>query len=114
VKVRLSLLLLAVFGFATGRAQVAPPLTDDEIRSILSDRVERAKRALGIVVGIVDEHGTRVIGYGKPDKNSTQTVIRSSSSAPSRRHSPQPCSRTWWSAGKSVSAIRFPNICRRV
>jgi CubicO group peptidase (beta-lactamase class C family) len=74
VKVRFSLLLVVVFGFVIGRAQVAPPLTDDEIRSILSDRVERAKQALGIVVGIVDEHGTRVIGYGKPDKNSTQTV----------------------------------------
>jgi len=69
----LSLTLLVVLAIAAF-AQVAPPPTDDDIRRILIDRVDRAKDAFGIVVGIVDERGTRVVGYGRPSKDSTQTV----------------------------------------
>jgi D-alanyl-D-alanine-carboxypeptidase/D-alanyl-D-alanine-endopeptidase len=70
----LPVLLLAVCATAPSRGQVAPALTDDEIRGILADRVDRAKQAPGIVVGTVDDHRTRVVGYGKPFKDSTQTV----------------------------------------
>src|SRR5262245_36881471 len=49
-------------------------ITDDEIKSILLDRVDRAKRSVGIVVGLVDEKGTRIISYGKPSQTSDQTV----------------------------------------
>lgn len=48
--------------------------TDDEIRSILQDRIERAKQSVAIVVGVVDERGTRIISYGKPSHDSKQTV----------------------------------------
>jgi D-alanyl-D-alanine-carboxypeptidase/D-alanyl-D-alanine-endopeptidase len=70
----LSFFLVAVFAVGAGSPQVAPSLDDDEIRNILTDRVDRAKDALGVVVGIVDEGGPRVIGYGRPFKDSTQTV----------------------------------------
>jgi serine-type D-Ala-D-Ala carboxypeptidase/endopeptidase len=49
-------------------------IADDEIKSILLDRVDRAKRSVGIVVGLVDEKGTRIISYGKPSQTSNQTV----------------------------------------
>src|SRR5262245_22228479 len=48
--------------------------SDDEIRKVLQDRIDVAKRSVGIVVGLVDENGTRVISYGKPDQNSTQPL----------------------------------------
>lgn len=54
------------------RAQAG--ITDDEIKSILHDRIDVAKKSVGIVVGLVDDKGVRVISYGKPNKNSEQTV----------------------------------------
>ncbi|MFY9571841.1 MAG: serine hydrolase [Blastocatellia bacterium] len=49
-------------------------VTDDQIRSILRDRIDVAKKSVGIVVGLIDEKGTRVISYGKLSQNSTKTV----------------------------------------
>src|SRR5215510_10064599 len=49
-------------------------IADNEIKSILLDRVDRAKRSVGIVVGLVDEKGMRVISYGKPSQTSNQTL----------------------------------------
>ena len=49
-------------------------LTDDDIRGILQDRIDRAKKSVGIVVGLVDEKGTRIISYGQPSQNSNQRV----------------------------------------
>ena len=37
----------------------------DEIRSILENRVDVGKKVAGIVVGTIDEHGRRVLGYGR-------------------------------------------------
>ncbi|HEX9422620.1 MAG TPA: serine hydrolase [Pyrinomonadaceae bacterium] len=54
------------------RAQVG--ITDDEIREILRDRIDVAKKSVGIVVGLVDDKGIRIIGYGKPSQNSDRTV----------------------------------------
>lgn len=39
--------------------------TEDQIRAILADRIERAKRSVGIVVGLVDADGTTVVGHGR-------------------------------------------------
>ena len=49
-------------------------LTDGEIREILRDRIDIAKKSVGIVVGLVDENGMRVISYGKPNQNSDRMV----------------------------------------
>jgi CubicO group peptidase (beta-lactamase class C family) len=40
-----------------------------EIRSILENRIGLGKKAVGIVVGTIDEKGRAVIGYGKPAKD---------------------------------------------
>ena len=49
-------------------------LTDDEIRTLLRDDIVADKLAVGIVVGIVDEHGTRIISYGKLDNGTDREV----------------------------------------
>ena len=47
------------------RAQDQPPATD-EVTEIIRTRVEKEKRGVGIVVGLIDEaHGTRVIPFGR-------------------------------------------------
>jgi len=49
-------------------------LTDSEIKAILRERIEVAKKATGIVVGIVDERGTRVVSYGRFERDSSREV----------------------------------------
>ena len=69
------LLLALLFVWATLPTALAQPdLTDSEIAKLLEIRVTYAKGGVGIVAGIVDERGARVIAYGKPSKESTQTV----------------------------------------
>jgi D-alanyl-D-alanine-carboxypeptidase/D-alanyl-D-alanine-endopeptidase len=40
-------------------------LSNDEIRDILAKRVDRQKQAVGIVVGVIDPAGRRVVAHGK-------------------------------------------------
>ena len=44
-------------------------LTDSEIKAILRDRIEVARKSVAMVVGIVDDHGSRVIGYGRFERD---------------------------------------------
>ncbi len=53
-------------------AQTGP--TDDEIKAILQQRIDVAKKSVGIVVGVIDDKGVRIISYGKPTKNTDQSV----------------------------------------
>jgi D-alanyl-D-alanine-carboxypeptidase/D-alanyl-D-alanine-endopeptidase len=46
----------------------------DAIRASLQRRIELEKRSVGIVVGIVDEHGSRVVSCGKMDNGTDQEV----------------------------------------
>jgi CubicO group peptidase (beta-lactamase class C family) len=48
--------------------------TDAEIKAILRQRIEVAKKAVGIVVGIVDERGTRVMSCGRFERDSGREV----------------------------------------
>src|SRR5436190_855672 len=54
---------------ACGAGAIAFAQSDDEIRRILSDRIERDRQALGIVAAVVDAQARRVITQGdvKPD-----------------------------------------------
>ncbi|MCX6900307.1 MAG: serine hydrolase [Verrucomicrobia bacterium] len=49
------------------RASEAPD--DSAIQAILRERIEVAKKAVGIVVGIVDERGTKVVSYGRFERD---------------------------------------------
>jgi serine-type D-Ala-D-Ala carboxypeptidase/endopeptidase len=42
--------------------------SDAEIRRILADRIDVQKQGIGIVVGIIDSHGRRVVAYGAAEK----------------------------------------------
>lgn len=42
-----------------------PAMTDEYIRGILKQRIDKERRAVGIVVGIVTDKGTRIISYGR-------------------------------------------------
>lgn len=44
------------------------------VRACLQRRVEVEKRDVGIVIGLVDEHGSRIVSYGKMDNGTDQEV----------------------------------------
>lgn len=46
----------------------------DAIHAFLEHRVDVEKRDVGIVVGIVDEHGSRVVSYGRMDNGTDEQV----------------------------------------
>src|SRR5436190_16575171 len=66
-----SLLLISA---GTGSAQPAPPPvawttpTDPQIRAILAERIDVQHRGVGIVVGVIDAHGRRIVSYGARDQ----------------------------------------------
>ena len=54
--------IFATFSTSFAGTQAFPP--DDEIRKILAERVGENEKAVGIVVGIIDPQGRRIISYG--------------------------------------------------
>jgi D-alanyl-D-alanine-carboxypeptidase/D-alanyl-D-alanine-endopeptidase len=50
----------------TSSLSAAP--SDSEIRRILAERIDIQKQGVGIVVGVIDSHGRRVVAYGAPEK----------------------------------------------
>jgi D-alanyl-D-alanine-carboxypeptidase/D-alanyl-D-alanine-endopeptidase len=72
---RLTLLLIIaslITSPVPSRAQTE--FTDAKIKEILRDRIDVAKKSVGIVVGIIDTNGTRIISYGKPAQDSSQAL----------------------------------------
>jgi len=56
----------------TAAAKPAAPWTvptDAEIRQILVKRIDVEERGVGIVVGVIDAHGRRIVAYGKSDRS---------------------------------------------
>ena len=55
---------------------VTPSLaaTDDEIRKILAERIDRYKQSVGIVVGIIEPSDRRIISYGAVRQGDSQTI----------------------------------------
>ena len=51
----------------------AAVIGDDEIRRILAERIDARKQAVGIVAGVIDPAGRRVIGHGKLAAGDTRT-----------------------------------------
>jgi CubicO group peptidase (beta-lactamase class C family) len=67
-----SFVMITLLCTSITRAQTS--INSEEVKNILQDRIDRAKRSVGMVVGIVDDQGTRFICYGKPSLDSDQTV----------------------------------------
>ena len=49
----------------SGAGQAASLPADEEVRQMLTRVVETERRAVGIVVGLLDGHGRRVVGHGR-------------------------------------------------
>jgi hypothetical protein len=62
IAVVLSLLFLA-------NAAAAAVVSDADIRPILADRIDMQHQDVGIVVGVIDSTGRRVVAYGKTAKD---------------------------------------------
>jgi len=57
----------------TAVAQSALP-SNDEIRKILVDRIDRDRQSVGIVVGIIEPGARRIISYGALAKDDRRSV----------------------------------------
>jgi CubicO group peptidase (beta-lactamase class C family) len=65
------MLLITVVAFSASAQSVSPVPADVEIRKILVQRIDESKQAVGIVVGVVEPSGRRIVSYGalaKDDK----------------------------------------------
>jgi D-alanyl-D-alanine-carboxypeptidase/D-alanyl-D-alanine-endopeptidase len=49
-------------------------ISNDEIQRILEDRIALMHKGVGLVVGLVDRTGTRVVSYGTTDRKNNQRV----------------------------------------
>jgi serine-type D-Ala-D-Ala carboxypeptidase/endopeptidase len=58
--------VLSVLFLANAGAAVVP---DADIRAILADRIDKQHQSVGIVVGVIDPAGRRVVAYGKTAKD---------------------------------------------
>ncbi|MFZ6657096.1 serine hydrolase domain-containing protein [Undibacterium sp. TJN19] len=57
-------LLMATLAFGAFQAHAATSVSDADIMNIIKQRIDTDKKGVGMVVGIVDEKGSRVISYG--------------------------------------------------
>jgi len=69
----LACLVLHATGSISQPSAVTAP-SDAEIRRILVDRIDVQKQSVGIVVGVVEPHGRRVIAYGNLEKGDKRTL----------------------------------------
>jgi D-alanyl-D-alanine-carboxypeptidase/D-alanyl-D-alanine-endopeptidase len=58
------ILALGLLAASTVHAQPSPVPSDAEIRQILVDRIDVQKQSVGIVVGVIEPSGRRVVSYG--------------------------------------------------
>ena len=65
---RLFWLALWVTGTAHSAAPSASP-TDSDIREILANRIDRQKQSVGIVIGVIDANGRRIVSHGSLEKD---------------------------------------------
>ena len=69
IRVICFIILLSAFSFRAAAEDFT-----NAIHAYLQHRVEVEKRDVGIVVGIVDEHGSGIVSYGKLDNGTDQEV----------------------------------------
>lgn len=67
-----SAVLLLLWPYNSPAAQDEP--SEPYIRAILQERVEKDRKSIGIVVGLVSDKGSRIISYGKPDQQGSRTL----------------------------------------
>src|SRR3954466_11566579 len=67
-----------VVGLLVALSAISLPAAADDftnaVHALLQEHIDRDKQAIGIVVGILDESGTRVISHGKMGVDQTADV----------------------------------------
>jgi D-alanyl-D-alanine-carboxypeptidase/D-alanyl-D-alanine-endopeptidase len=75
---RLPIALWALFLMGTAATGQVPARSltpsDSEIRGILVDRIDKYRQSVGIVVGIIEPAGRRIISYGQLDQNDSRPL----------------------------------------
>ncbi len=66
--------LLVVVLFASTHLFGGAPPANDEIRGILAERIDEQRQSVGIVVGIIEPEGRRIVPYGSLDTKSKRAV----------------------------------------
>jgi len=64
------ILLCAGSGSVPYMAAAQGSQSDTEIQAILQQRIDQYKKSVGIVVGVINDQGSRVIGYGRLNQES--------------------------------------------
>jgi serine-type D-Ala-D-Ala carboxypeptidase/endopeptidase len=71
-------LLVAMLATGTVAVSQSPALSpvppDSEIRKILADRIDKYGRSVGIVIGIIEPQGQRVVAYGRLNQGDSRPV----------------------------------------
>jgi serine-type D-Ala-D-Ala carboxypeptidase/endopeptidase len=70
--IALATIVLAAASPAGAQTSAIP--SDAEIRKILVDRIDAQKQSIGIVVGVIEPVGRRVVAYGKLAKNDARPL----------------------------------------
>ena len=65
---------LALLDSSAARAQTSPIPSDAAIRQILVDRIDVQKQSVGIVVGVIEPSGRRVVAYGRASRNDARPL----------------------------------------
>src|SRR6266700_7594140 len=89
--------LMAILAAAALRCE-AQTLSDADIKKLLVDRIGADADRVGIVVGIIDPSGRRIVSYGSATEREPSRPLDGdtcSGSPPSRRYSLHSCLRTW-------------------
>ena len=68
-RVGLALVIILTAAMAWAQAPSTTPPSDAEIRQILADRVDKQRQSVGIVVGVLEPAGRRIVTYGSPAKS---------------------------------------------
>ena len=67
--------ICARFAQATGQSLVAPSIPSDaEIREILVNRIDAQKQGVGIVIGVIEPKGRRIIAHGRLEKGDNRAL----------------------------------------
>jgi CubicO group peptidase (beta-lactamase class C family) len=66
--------MLSLLTSGAARAQTSAVPSDAEIRTILVDRIDVQKQSVGIVVGVIEPAGRRVVSYGHRAKNDARPL----------------------------------------
>ena len=66
---------VSLVGAAMAQTNTAPAIPpDSEIRKILRDRIDADHQSVGIVVGVIEPTGNRIVAYGNLEKGDKRTL----------------------------------------